>query len=448
LEAVADGLEQARDVLISLAEEETGLPSGRLSAELTRTTFQLKFFGDLIREGTYLDVVIDHADDRWPAGAPRADIRRYNLPIGPVLVFSASNFPFAFSVAGGDTASALAAGCPVVVKAHPGHPQLSEMQAEIVRNALESAVGLAGVFSIIYGQDAGVAAVTDPSIKAVSFTGSYQVGRMLYDLAMSRDEPIPFYGELGSTNPVFVTEAAAHTRGGAILEEFAAAFTLGGGQYCTKPGMLIVPRGESMAEQLVGFPLPSPGRLLTSTVAAKFTDRLAILGASDGVEVLIDGRTDDPMFPRATVLKTELGAVIANPSLSEECFGPASLIVEYADFSEVLEFARRLRGQLAVGVQGAQPDAQAEALLPIVARVAGRVVWNAWPPGVSVTYAQNHGGPYPSTTSALFTAVGSGALARFVRPVAFQNVPDALLPDELQEANPLSLPRRVDGAPE
>ncbi|MCE0765214.1 aldehyde dehydrogenase (NADP(+)) [Pseudonocardia kujensis] len=428
LRAAADALDAAAGELVPSAMTESRLPEARLTGELARTTFQARLFADRLEQGLLHDVRVDHADPDWPMG-PRPDIRRTQVPIGPVLVFAASNFPFAFSVFGGDTVSALAAGCPVVVKAHPGHPGLSRRTAAVVAPHLPD-----GVFALIEGVDAGAAAVQDPRIKAVGFTGSTRGGRALFDLAASRPEPIPFYGELGSTNPVVVTPAGWAARAEEIATGFAGSVTLGSGQFCTKPGIVLVPDAEAF---LAAVPELSAGPMLNERIEGGFCTAAREMAAA--VTVARGEVGGGPVLFRSTAVE-----VLKRPELLElEVFGPAALILEYADVPEALQVLDAVGGQLTGTVQGADTDPDAPELVARLAEHAGRVLWNQWPTGVTVSDAQQHGGPYPATTAPTTTSVGTAAAARFLRPVAFQNIPEAALPAELREGAPG--PRRVDG---
>ncbi|MCZ4068608.1 aldehyde dehydrogenase (NADP(+)) [Microbacterium sp. H37-C3] len=447
LRAVADGLDARADDLVLLAGRETHLAEARLRGELKRTTFQLRLFAEVLAEGSWLDARIDHAVADYPMGAPRPDIRRQLEGIGTVLVFAASNFPFAFSVAGGDTASALAAGNAVVLKAHPGHPHLSQLTGEIVTAALSAAGAPAGIFTVIHGTDAGVHALRHPEVRAAAFTGSIAGGRALFDIAMSRPEPIPFYGELGSVNPAFVTRGAAESRPAEIAEQFVASVVGSAGQLCTKPGLLLVPAGSGVVDALASIVLPGPAPLLNDSIASGFRRALDAAAGHDGVDVLAGtSSSGDDAPPAPALLRTTAAAVIADPdALVSEMFGPAALVAEYDDEAQLVAVAKLLEGQLTATIVAEEGDAVAAELLPVLATKAGRVLWNQWPTGVSVTWAQQHGGPYPATTAVGTTSVGTAAITRFLRPVAYQNVPDALLPAALQEANPLGIPRRVDG---
>ncbi|WP_410605280.1 aldehyde dehydrogenase (NADP(+)) [Amycolatopsis sp. lyj-90] len=448
LNAAADALDASADELIALANQETHLPaSPRLQGELKRTTFQLRLFGEVLADGSFLGATVDHADAAWPMG-PRPDIRRLLTPIGPVLVFAASNFPFAFSVAGGDTASALAAGCPVVLKAHSGHPELSARTGEVLREALVEAGAPEGIFAVVYGQQNGVAALKDPRIQAASFTGSVPGGRALFDIATSRPSPIPFYGELGSVNPVVVTQTAIDTRGEAIAKAYAGSFTLGAGQFCTKPGLLFLPEGHGLEDTLREAVATIPAQpMLNERIAAGFADGLAKLTEVAGVEVLSESGGAEGISHGATLLATTAKDFLADAeTVREECFGPASLIVTYADQDELISLLGVMEPGLTATIQGEESDVDwIRPVLPSLTRVAGRLLWNDWPTGVTVTWAQEHGGPYPATTAPTSTSVGTAAIERFLRPIAWQGFPDALLPEPLQENNPWDLPRRTDG---
>ncbi|WP_426986176.1 aldehyde dehydrogenase (NADP(+)) [Pseudarthrobacter sp. Y6] len=445
LDAVADRLDAAADQLIPEAERETHLAGARLRGELKRTTFQLRLFGEELRDGGYLDARIDHADAEWPMGAPRPDLRRVRVPVGPVVVFAASNFPFAFSVAGGDTASALAAGSPVLLKAHSGHPGLSRLTAEVVTSALREAGAPDGTFALIAGTASGAAALRDSRVKAGAFTGSIPGGRALFDIANSRPEPIPFFGELGSNNPAFVTEAAANQRGAEIAQGFVGSFTMGAGQFCTKPGTLFVPAGSGMVEALRDAALPAAAPLLNERIQSGYTDVLSNLQSDPRLTVLAQGAGPLADPPGPTLLLTSASDMLSEPhALQTECFGPTAVVVTYDDESQLAELAETFEGQLTATVHGTDSCQVAE-LVEVLARKAGRVVWNQWPTGVSVTHAQQHGGPYPATTAAGSTSVGTAAIERFLRPVAYQGFPQHLLPEALRGDNPLRVPRRVDG---
>jgi NADP-dependent aldehyde dehydrogenase len=445
LDAIADTLDAHADELIPLAMAESHLGEGRLRGELKRTTFQLRLFGEVLTEGSFLDARIDHEDAGWGMG-PRPDLRRVLEPVGPVVVFAASNFPFAFSVAGGDTASALAAGCSVILKAHFGHPELSIMTGDLIVQALTAAGAPEGLFALVIGEDAGRQALTDPRVQAGSFTGSITGGRALLDLANARPEPIPFFGEMGSVNPVFVTRAADALRPEAIARGLIDSFTLGAGQFCTKPGVVFVPEKSSVVSNLGDLGLPAAAPLLNDRIQHGYAAVLTKLSGHAQVDVLLEGGETFGAPPTPTVLTTTLDAVLSDPDvLLTECFGPTVLMVTYRDDTDLLTAARTIDGQLTATIVGQDSDPIVPELVRLLARKAGRLLWNQWPTGVSVTYAQQHGGPYPATTAAGTTSVGTGAISRFLRPVAYQGFPAALLPVALDEQNSLGIPRRVDG---
>ncbi len=449
IRVIADALDAAADELIGIAQEETRLAQPRLAGELKRTTFQLRLFADVVDAGAFLDVRIDRPDAEWPMGAPRPDLRRMLVPIGPVLVFSASNFPFAFSVAGGDTAAALAAGNAVLVKAHSGHPRLSDATAAVIADAVGAAGGPADVLRVIHGTERGVEALRHPLIKAASFTGSISGGRALFDIANARPVPIPFYGELGSVNPAFVAPAASAARPGEIAEAYLASIGGSQGQLCTKPGLLFVPEGSEILTHLGGASVPAPAPLLNERIQDGFVTTLRDMQQRDDVETLRDGESSLADPPEVTLLQTSLESVLADPDgLIAEIFGPAGVVVTYADPARLVQLAGILDGQLTTTLVADDADGDVElarALLPLLTEKAGRVLWNQWPTGVSVTHAQQHGGPYPATTAPTTTAVGTASIGRFLRPVAYQNVPQALLPEPLQDANPLGVPQQIDG---
>ena len=444
LDAAAASLEEDADSLVDIADQETHLGDARLRGELKRTVFQLRLFAAEIRQGEHLDATIDHADPNWGMG-PRPDLRRLNVPIGVVGVFGASNFPFAFSVMGGDSASALAAGCAVVHKAHDGHLNLAIRTAETVIAALDAAGAPSGLFSLVTGRPAAEALVDHPAVKAIGFTGSTAGGRALFNRAAARPEPIPFFGELGGINAVFVTENAWAARREEILTGYAGSFTMGMGQFCTKPGLLFVPRGQTdhvrqvLSGALADF---AATQLLSSRLHDGYRQSVAQLRDNAGVDVLVEG--DFAETPAPTVLHTTAAAVRSDPSiLRQEMFGPASLVVEYGDESELPALAELLEGQLTTTVQAESGDNVSD-LAARLTDISGRVLWNGWPTGVTVSYAQHHGGPYPATTSAT-TSVGTAAMRRFLRPVAYQSFPEGQLPEPLQDANRWNVPQRVDG---
>ncbi|MBB4935250.1 NADP-dependent aldehyde dehydrogenase [Lipingzhangella halophila] len=448
LRAAADALDAAADELVPVAQRESRLPEPRLRGELARTTFQLRLFAGTLEDGGYLEATIDTADPDWPMGA-RPDVRRILQPLGPVGVFGASNFPFAFSVAGGDSASALAAGCPVVVKGHPGHPELSVRTGEVVSRALRAAGAPEGTFAVVLGDETGRRLVLHPQVRAVGFTGSIAGGRALHDLAMGRPDPIPFYGELGSINPVFVTRGAVDARGEEILSGYAGSFTLGVGQFCTKPGVLLLPEGTSLDALVEAVRQRPAAAMLNERVESGFSSGVDSLVSHPEVEVLVRGEAsangDGEQAWTPTLVRTSARALLENTSeLLEERFGPASVVVTYSTEEERDQVAAALPGQLTATVH-AENDEPVGPLVTQLAERAGRVLWNGWPTGVSVTHAMHHGGPYPASTSVLHTSVGTTAIRRFLRPVSYQDIPQHLLPDALRDDNPLGIPRRVNG---
>jgi NADP-dependent aldehyde dehydrogenase len=445
LEHLATRLDVAADDLVPLAAQETHLDINRLQGELKRTTFQLRLFAEILRDGSFLQVTTDHADPTWPMG-PRPDLRRMLRPLGPVAVYAASNFPFAFSVAGGDTASALAAGCSVLLKANPSHPELSAATGVHVSDALAEAGAPDGIFAVVMGFETGIALVKDPRIRAASFTGSLRGGRALFDLAVSRPEPIPFYGELGSVNPAFVTPEAGAQRVDDVAAGFVGSMSLGNGQFCTKPGLLFVPAGAGLEDRIAALAGERPAvPMLSEHIRSGYAEALAQLVQRPGVRV-IAGQARPEGDPAPTILATTVSDLLADSdAMTQECFGPAAILVSYRSEEELLAAARVFEGQLTATIHSTRQEPVTSALLDVLSERVGRVVWNGWPTGVSVSYAQHHGGPYPATTSVQTTSVGTAAIDRFLRPVTYQDAPDDVLPPALQEDNPWRLPRRVDG---
>jgi len=445
LTAVADALDANVAELVEIADSETSLGTVRLTGEVARTSGQLRLFARVITEGSYLEAVIDHADPS--ATPPKPDLRRILRPIGPVAVFSASNFPFAFSVAGGDTASALAVGSSVIVKAHSGHLKLSERTAEVVTEALRAAGAPESLFALVSGREVGTALVQDPAIKAVGFTGSIPGGRALFDLAVSRPDPIPFYGELGSLNPVVITAAALAERSGQLAAGLAASFTMGAGQFCTKPGLVFIPAGTGFAAELAEASKDKPtAAMLTSRISDAYPDGLRSVASLPDVTIISGTADQDATRDGAApvVFSTSAANVLERPDeLLEECFGPTTLLIEYTDQEELSAVLAKVPGSLTATVH-AQPGEDVADLVEQLSGLAGRVLFDGWPTGVAVNWAQQHGGPYPATTS-LFTSVGATAVRRFQRPVAYQDAPESVLHPALRESNPLGIPRRVDG---
>jgi NADP-dependent aldehyde dehydrogenase len=442
LEAIAARLDDRADAFVERAGAETGLPEARIRGELARTTGQLRLFAGVVREGAFLGLRIEHGD---------FDLRQRNIPLGPVAIFGASNFPLAFSVAGGDTASALAAGCPVVVKAHPAHPGTSALAA----GALEAAVadsGLpGGVFSMLQGSDhaLGAALVQHPSIQAVGFTGSQRGGLALQRLAAGRERPIPVHAEMGSVNPLFILPGALAERGETIATGLAGSVALGCGQFCTKPGVVFVRRGEgfeAFRDQLAGaITATPPAIMLHNGILSAYEAGCERLDAADGVTCLAAGEAADRRA-RAMAFITDAAQFERQPALADEVFGPAVLIVVVDDATAFDTIAAGLDGQLTAGVHAREDELEPHAaLIHQLEQRAGRVLFNGFPTGVQVGEAMVHGGPYPATTDSRTTSVGTRAVERFLRPVALQDMPAAALPAALQDDNPLGLPRRVDG---
>ncbi|MGW2639628.1 aldehyde dehydrogenase (NADP(+)) [Streptomyces sp. NPDC001348] len=453
LRAAAAGLESAKDWLVETADAETALGPVRLTGELARTCYQLRAFADIVDEGAFLDVIINHPDDT--ATPPIPDLRRYKVALGVVAVYSASNFPFAFSVAGGDTASALAAGCPVVVKAHPDHPGLSELVAKVLRRAAVDNGVPEGVLGLVHGFEAGIELIKHPLVAAAGFTGSVRGGRALFDAAAARPVPIPFHGELGSLNPVVVTEAAAAERAEAIGAGLAGSMTLGVGQFCVKPGLVLVPSGaagDGLVKSLTDAVSDTDaGVLLDHRMRDNFLAGVAERAGLDGVETPVTPGAGGEHTVSAgflTVPASKLAEEGAYDLLLEECFGPVTVVVRYDDEGEATAVLSRLPGNLTATVHLSAEEAAGEGrgaeLLAEVTPLAGRVLVNGWPTGVAVAAAQHHGGPYPATTSTS-TSVGGTAIERWLRPVVYQGAPQALLPKELRDDNPLGLPRRFNG---
>jgi NADP-dependent aldehyde dehydrogenase len=442
LGAVADALDAAADELVEIAERETRLGTPRLRGEVARTSGQLRLFAAVVQEGSYLELTVDDADAA--AVPPRPELRRMLVPVGPVAVFSASNFPFAFSVCGGDTASALAAGNPVIVKAHSGHPVLSRRTAEIASAALSGAGAPVGSLALVDGREAGNALVTHPVVRAAGFTGSLSGGRALFDLASGRPDPIPFYGELGSVNPVVVTPTAAEARGDELARGLVASFTLGVGQFCTKPGVVFIPADAGFeASVAAAVESAAGGPLLTDRITAAFPQGVAHLEGDPSVDVLAEGAAT-PDGARPIVLTTDAAAVAERPeTLLEECFGPVTLLVRYASEAELHHALAAVPGSLTATLHAEEDDDVADTLTLLEAR-AGRVLFAGWPTGVAVTWSQQHGGPWPATTS-LHTSVGATAIRRFLRPVVFQDAPERLLPPALREAALARTPHRRNG---
>jgi acyl-CoA reductase-like NAD-dependent aldehyde dehydrogenase len=451
LRAVAARLRAREEDLVELVGAETGLPEGRVRGELARTAGQIDAFATVIEAGEHLDVIIDHADPS--ATPPRPDLRHTQVARGPVAVFGASNFPLAFGTAGGDTASALAAGCPVVVKGHPAHPGTHELVAAEVAAGLAEAGLPDGTFGAVLTSDPGVAGalVDHPAIQAVAFTGSLGAGRAIMDRAAARPDPIPVFAEMGSLNPTIVTPGAAKARGAELAKALVASVCDFGGQLCTKPGLVLVPSGpdgEAFATALAeGVGGRDPEVLLHAGIAGTFD---SAIGALDGVEAVTrlteDGERSPGAWAKPVVHRAGLGALAQVEGLREEHFGPGVVALVYDDLADVPAALGELGGQLTWTIHG--EDDEADALRPVVDAAvanAGRVLFRGVSTGVAVAWATVHGGPWPATSDAGTTSVGMTAARRFLRPVVLQDAPEALLPPEVREDNPLGLRRRVDG---
>ncbi len=451
LRDIAARLEANAAGITARAGLETALPPARLEGELARTCFQLRLYAAAAEQGLAVEARIDHGDPaRKPL--PKPDLRSMGRALGPVAVFGASNFPLAFSVAGGDTASALAAGCPVVVKAHPAHPGTSELVGRQVREAVAAAGLPAGVFSLLFdgGHAVGGALVSDRRIKAVAFTGSLAGGRALMRLAAERPDPIPVFAEMGSVNPVFVLKGALEDQAEAIAAGLHASVTNGVGQFCTKPGLVVVEAGAG-ADRLVTklaalIDGTAPGVMLTPGIRAAYTRGLDGLGATIGVERLATAAAGEGRVG-AALWRVDADVWLARPELAHEVFGPTTLVVRCATAGEMMAVAEALEGQLSATIHARAGElAGSKELVDTLVRRAGRVLFGGFPTGVEVAHAMVHGGPWPATSDGRSTSVGTMALGRFLRPVCYQNFPDEALPAELQEANPLGLTRLVDGA--
>lgn len=436
LKKIADEIEKRGADITAIASAESGLPAARLEGERGRTTGQLRLFAHHILAGDYLDRRHDAANPE--AAPPSPDIRLIQRPVGPVAVFGASNFPLAFSTAGGDTASALAAGCPVVVKGHPAHPGTSEIVAEAIAAAAEKCGIHPGVFSLLQGasHEAGAMLVTHPLIKAVGFTGSLAGGRALFDLCARRDEPIPFFGELGSVNPNFLLPDALANRGEEIAKGWAASLTMGVGQFCTNPGIMVTLAGPEtdrfVEDATAAISAVGAATMLTDGIAAAFGKGSEAVAGASGVETLFRGEAGGREGAPA-LYKVAASAFIDNPALSHEVFGPLGIVIVAANAQEMRAVAERLEGQLTCTLHMDPDDTElARSLVPVLERKAGRLLANGFSTGVAVCDSMVHGGPYPATTNSGSTSVGTMAIRRFLRPVCYQNMPAALLPEDLK----------------
>lgn len=453
LETIAENILKTDDELIVRAMQETGLPRARLEGERGRTVGQLRLFANVVREGSWLVAQIDPAmPERQPL--PRADLRQRHIALGPVAVFGASNFPLAFSVAGGDTASAFAAGCPVVVKGHSAHPGTSELVGLAIRDAV-AACGLPeGVFSLLFGNGnaIGTALVEDPRIKAVGFTGSQRGGTALMAAAAARPEPIPVYAEMSSINPTILMPGALAQRAEALGKGFIGSLTMGSGQFCTNPGLVLAVDGadlerflESSVETLAAAPATT---MLTPSIHAAYAGGVARLEENSSARLVARGQSPSgPNQAQGALFETHAADFAADRGLQEEVFGPASMLVRCASLEELRQSIANLEGQLTATVHVEPEDHEdVRQLLPTLERRVGRILFNGWPTGVEVCHAMVHGGPYPATSDSRTTSVGTLAINRFLRPVCYQDMPQDLLPESLADANPLHIWRRIDGS--
>ncbi|MEJ7560589.1 MAG: aldehyde dehydrogenase (NADP(+)) [Pedobacter sp.] len=453
LNAIADEIELIREDLVKRAHEESGLPLGRLQGEVGRTTGQLRMFANQAAEGSWVNAVIDQAQpDRKPL--PRSDIRRMLVPIGPVVVFGASNFPLAFSVAGGDTASALAAGCPVVVKAHPAHPGTSALVGVAISTAVKKAGLPAGVFTLLFddGHQVGASLVLHPKTKAVTFTGSFSGGMALLNLAQQRNVPIPVFVEMGSVNPVILLPGILEEKPEQTAAAYAGSITLGAGQFCTNPGLIFAVRSpglELFTAELGALIATTPSAtMLTSGIHYNYQKRSQEILSEEGVALLSSSdvlNTDLINQSLATVASVSAAAFMSNPKLQEEIFGPYSLLVIAEDLEELEGATSVLEGQLTITIMAAKEELKNHKnFLNKLTDIAGRLILNGVPTGVEVCAAMQHGGPFPATNDNRFTSVGASAIYRFVRPVAWQDWDPELLPEELKDGNPLDIFRLTD----
>ena len=444
LRLIAEEIESQRTQLITSACAETALPEGRIGGEITRTTVQFKLFADLVETGRHLRVVIDKADANY-SPAPRPDIRRQNQPLGVVAIFAASNFPLAFSVAGGDSASAIASGNAVVAKAHPSHPNTCAIIEGAVKSALTKAGLSPDLFAIVQGTNPQIThwLAGDPRIKAVGFTGSEAVGRILLDISAKREVPIPVYAEMGSLNPVFVTSAAITERSEELAKGLVDSALLGSGQFCTKPGLIFIPANQTqfLTQMSTHLATLKVGPLLSSSIASRYSAAITELSQKTSLQVYSAQTTDNGFGVTPTIFVTDWATAQSTPGLLEEHFGPTTVVIT-ANENDYLKIASELPGQLTATIHGTASDSYAE-LLSILAQKAGRVIWNAFPTGVAVTEAMQHGGQWPASSTHT-TSVGIDAIYRFMRPVSYQSFAQEVLPAALQDANPWKVEQRIN----
>ncbi|BCM89901.1 alpha-ketoglutaric semialdehyde dehydrogenase [Abditibacteriota bacterium] len=450
LRAIADGLQNVLPQLVEVAGSETALPAARLEGEVGRTVLQLRLFADLIEEGSWVAARLDSPNpERQPL--PKPDVRSMMRPLGPVAVFGASNFPFAYSVAGGDTTSALAAGCPVIVKAHPAHPATSALTGEVIVKAARDCDMPEGIFSLLFdsGFEIGTALVSHPAIKAVGFTGSRRGGLSLVETTQKRAEPIPVYAEMSSVNPIFISAGALSARRDALVAGLHQSVTMGLGQFCTNPGLVFLPVGEKgdqfVSELAAKISASAPGSMLSGGIASNYSEGVERLAHSEGVTKRARVQAKG-VLSGAALFETNAQTLLDSPELGNEVFGATTLLVRYANTAEVRAIASSLEGQLTATLQLESAEwPQHLDLLALLEEKVGRLIINGFPTGVEVGHAMVHGGPFPATSDGHTTSVGTRAIERFVRPVCYQNVPNDALPPELQDGNPLGIRRMEDG---
>ncbi|MGE8536815.1 MAG: aldehyde dehydrogenase (NADP(+)) [Chryseobacterium sp.] len=449
MNTVADKIETLGEELLTMAHSETSLPLARLTGEKARTAGQWRSYAKAVATGIYTEPRIDLAQPDKQKG----DLRKYNVGIGPVVVFGASNFPFAFSTAGGDTASAIGAGCSVIVKAHPAHPNTSQLMADAITAAVKEFGWPEGIFSHITGTsyDIGAYLVQHQEIRAVAFTGSFTGGKALFDIANRREDPIPVFAEMGSINPVFALPDLLENRAEAFAKEYLSSLTLGAGQFCTNPGVCIALKGEALDRFINtlknGIQETIPANMLHKGIYESFEKHKTIAAEQPEVHIIATADTEiDEWQGRAMMIETSAQNFIKNPVLGEEVFGPFGIIVTCETREEMMEIAQQLKGQLTITLAATYEDARNNlTLINLLKDKCGRLLFNGMPTGVEVVYAMQHGGPFPSTTDSRFTSVGPDAVKRFIRPISFQNWPDEFLPEELKNENPLQINRIVDG---
>ncbi|MCH7400189.1 aldehyde dehydrogenase (NADP(+)) [Belliella sp. DSM 107340] len=449
LRKIASNIKAEKTTLIPLASSESNLPEGRITGELGRTVGQIKLFADLAEEGSWVEAVIDHANpERTPA--PKPDLRRFLTALGPVVVFGASNFPLAFSTAGGDTISALAAGCPVIYKGHPAHPKTSELVGQLISKAIEESKLPSGLFTHVEGGvEEGQELVKHRIAKAVAFTGSFKGGKAIFDLANQREEPIPVFAEMGSVNPIITLENKLGSNIEGLAKSFVSSLTLGAGQFCTNPGLIMIPQIHADAfcitvkkeiKEIAAAPMLHEG------IAKAYYDSLSKLKGKEELEWLQINSAEDIINAHPALAKITASDWLEDDLFQEEVFGSFAIVVIYKDSEELLAIARKLQGQLTITLWGEEEElSQKSALINLLEEKCGRLLFKGVPTGVEVGYAMQHGGPYPSTSDSRSTSVGAYAIKRFARPIAFQDMPEKLLPDALKESNPLGIWRMIDG---